>query len=291
DNIMARMDAITMKMDAQYNEMKSHTECKHCGGNHSIMDCNEDDTPMSYEEEAKFMQTFRCTRFTMIIATDMVNVLEDREGVATKQSRDDAPIKGRNINEGEAASERINNDSDEIARVLTFMDATTVLAGGINVPTGSGFIPTAGSHATVISTSSEALVKEYLSIRPATNDKEMELWVELKRMYKPDPEDQLWTLIHNFMHAPVEWKLYDLSGVHHVTAKDKEIFMLVEKDYPLRKGLALVMVSYKLQKEHQVYGRIVENKMHKAFPLPGSLRIFFEKRIAAIKGYRGGSVG
>nr|GFA92715.1 hypothetical protein [Tanacetum cinerariifolium] len=39
-----------------------------------------------------------------------------------------------------------------------------------------------------------ALVKEYLSIRPATNDKEMELWVELKRMYEPDPEDQLWTL-------------------------------------------------------------------------------------------------
>nr|GEX85800.1 hypothetical protein [Tanacetum cinerariifolium] len=49
-----------------------------------------------------------------------------------------------------------------------------------------------------------ALVKEYLSIRPATNDKEMELWVELKRMYEPDPEDQLWTLTRNFMHAPVE---------------------------------------------------------------------------------------
>nr|GFD43236.1 hypothetical protein [Tanacetum cinerariifolium] len=39
-----------------------------------------------------------------------------------------------------------------------------------------------------------ALVKEYLSIRLASNDKEMELWVKLKRMYKPDPEDQLWTL-------------------------------------------------------------------------------------------------
>nr|GFD38799.1 hypothetical protein [Tanacetum cinerariifolium] len=36
--------------------------------------------------------------------------------------------------------------------------------------------------------------QEYLSIRPSSNDKEMELWVELKRMYEPDPEDQLWTL-------------------------------------------------------------------------------------------------
>nr|GEZ28107.1 hypothetical protein [Tanacetum cinerariifolium] len=90
------------------------------------------------------------------------------------------------------------------------------------------------------------LVKETLSNRPPTSDKEMELWVELNRLYKPDNEDQLWTHTQNFMHAPVEWKLYDTCRVHHVTSKDKEIFMLVEKDYPLRKGLALVMISYKL---------------------------------------------
>nr|GFC45953.1 hypothetical protein [Tanacetum cinerariifolium] len=102
-----------------------------------------------------------------------------------------------------------------------------------------------------------ALVKEYLSIRPATNDKEMELWVELRRMYEPDPKDQLWTLTQNFMHSPVEWKLYDLSGVHHLTAKDREIFMLVEKDYPLRKGLALVMIIYKLQVEN--YSQMAED--------------------------------
>nr|GEW00814.1 hypothetical protein [Tanacetum cinerariifolium] len=63
-------------------------------------------------------------------------------------------------------------------------------------------------------------------------------------------EDQLWTHTQNIMHALVEWKLYDSCGVHHVTFKDKEIFMLVEKDYPLRKGLAIVMISYKLQVEN-----------------------------------------
>nr|GFB41944.1 hypothetical protein [Tanacetum cinerariifolium] len=67
----------------------------------------------------------------------------------------DAPIKRRSINEGEAAAERISNDSEEVVRVLTFMDAATVLAGGINVPTGSGSIPTAGPPATIISTGSE----------------------------------------------------------------------------------------------------------------------------------------
>nr|GFB47928.1 hypothetical protein [Tanacetum cinerariifolium] len=75
--------------------------------------------------------------------------------VTVTQSRDDAPIKGRIINEGEAAAKRISNDSEEVARVLTFMDAATVLAGGIDVPTGSGSIPTAGPPATIISTGSE----------------------------------------------------------------------------------------------------------------------------------------
>nr|GFD09554.1 hypothetical protein [Tanacetum cinerariifolium] len=86
---------------------------------------------------------------------DMVKVLKDKEDVTATQSGDDAPIKGRSINEGEAAAERISNDSEEVARVLTSMDAATVLARGIDVPTSSGSIPTAGPPATIISTGSE----------------------------------------------------------------------------------------------------------------------------------------
>nr|GFA61493.1 hypothetical protein [Tanacetum cinerariifolium] len=69
-----------------------------------------------------------------------------------------------------------------------------------------------------------------------------------------------WKQIENFIHMGSkeeaerlkrkDSKLYDTCGVHHVTAKDKEIFMLVEKDYPLRKGLAIGMISYKLQVEN-----------------------------------------
>ncbi|GJR68130.1 hypothetical protein Tco_0014195 [Tanacetum coccineum] len=53
--IMARMDAITMEMDAQYKELQSRAKCNHCGGNHPTADCNDNDTPMSHEEEEKFM--------------------------------------------------------------------------------------------------------------------------------------------------------------------------------------------------------------------------------------------
>ncbi|GJX15332.1 reverse transcriptase domain-containing protein [Tanacetum coccineum] len=56
DKIMARMDAMTLKMDAQYKELQSNAK-------KTKPDLDEDDIPMSREEEAKFMQTFRKTRF------------------------------------------------------------------------------------------------------------------------------------------------------------------------------------------------------------------------------------
>ncbi|GKA46178.1 reverse transcriptase domain-containing protein [Tanacetum coccineum] len=58
NKIMARMDAMTMKMDAQYKEIQSHAKCNHYGGNHSTTDCNGDDIPMSHKEEEKFIQAF-----------------------------------------------------------------------------------------------------------------------------------------------------------------------------------------------------------------------------------------
>nr|GEV32038.1 hypothetical protein [Tanacetum cinerariifolium]GEV33463.1 hypothetical protein [Tanacetum cinerariifolium] len=78
-----------------------------------------------------------------------------------------------------------------------------------------------------------ALVKETFSIKQATSDKEKELWVELKRLYESNIKDKQWIHTQAMMHAPIEWKLYDSCGVHHVVFKDQEIFMLVEKDYPL----------------------------------------------------------
>ncbi|GJX38904.1 reverse transcriptase domain-containing protein [Tanacetum coccineum] len=51
DKIMARMDSMTIKMDAQYKELQSRAK-------NPTPDLDDDDMPMSREEEAKFMQTF-----------------------------------------------------------------------------------------------------------------------------------------------------------------------------------------------------------------------------------------
>nr|GFB71699.1 hypothetical protein [Tanacetum cinerariifolium] len=105
---------------------------------------------------SELLAKFQAQEEEIVRLKERFQVLEDREVVTAKQSGDDAPIKGRSINEGEADAERISNDSEEIARVLTSIDAATVLAGGIDIPTGSGFILTAGPPATVISTGSES---------------------------------------------------------------------------------------------------------------------------------------
>nr|GFC03650.1 hypothetical protein [Tanacetum cinerariifolium] len=104
---------------------------------------------------SKLQAKFKAQEEEIVRLKGKVQVLEDREGNTAKQFGDDAPIKERNINEGEAAAERISNDSEEKERVLTSMDAATVLAEGIDVPTGSGSIPTVGPPATIISTGSE----------------------------------------------------------------------------------------------------------------------------------------
>nr|GEZ46424.1 synaptobrevin, longin-like domain protein [Tanacetum cinerariifolium] len=106
-------------------------------------------------QHSELLAQFQAREMEILRLKERVQVLEDRESVAAKQSGDDDPIKERSINEGEEAAERISNDSEEIARVLTSMDAATVLAGGIDVPTGSGSIPTVGPPATVISTGSK----------------------------------------------------------------------------------------------------------------------------------------
>ncbi|GJR71315.1 hypothetical protein Tco_0083680 [Tanacetum coccineum] len=79
-----------------------------------------------------------------------------------------------------------------------------------------------------------------------TEDKEQELWVELKMLFEPDEENLL--ELQRWMHDPLKWWLYDTCDVHHVSIeKRQDIFMLVEKDYPLTKGLATLMLCNKLR--------------------------------------------
>nr|GFA29296.1 synaptobrevin, longin-like domain protein [Tanacetum cinerariifolium] len=99
-----------------------------------------------------------------------VRLLEDREGGGIAQSRDDAPIKGRSLDEWEEAAEKGSDDTEEMVTVLTSLDAVTVLSSGVSVsissitkvyvaevPTGSGSIPTASPPGTGVPTGSDVV--------------------------------------------------------------------------------------------------------------------------------------
>nr|GFB39427.1 hypothetical protein [Tanacetum cinerariifolium] len=116
----------------------------------------------------ELLAKFQAQEMEILKLKDRVKVLEDREGIVATRSGDDAPIKGRSINEGEAATERISDDSEELARVLTSIDAATVLAGGIDFPTGSGSIPTTGPPVVDIHTGSDDVPTASLIVTTAT---------------------------------------------------------------------------------------------------------------------------
>ncbi|GKC61484.1 hypothetical protein Tco_1089082 [Tanacetum coccineum] len=88
------------------------------------------------------------------------------------------------------------------------------------------------------------LVKKRFSTTEHTDDKEKELWVKLKRLFEPNNDHILWKL-QRYMHDPLVWRLYNTCGVHRVSlVRGHDIFMLVEKEYPLTRGtLGLMMVA------------------------------------------------
>ncbi|GJW36490.1 hypothetical protein Tco_0059410 [Tanacetum coccineum] len=115
-----------------------------------------------------------------------------------------------------------------------------------------------------------SLVKKTSSTTDPTEDKEKELWVKLKRLYEPDPRDYLWAL-QRYIYDPLEWRLYDTCGVHHVsTGRGHEIFMLVEKDYPLTKGLTTLLLCNKLQVDQ--YSEMANELLIKIYSIANSPR-------------------
>nr|GEY44015.1 hypothetical protein [Tanacetum cinerariifolium] len=107
-------------------------------------------------QHSELLAKFQAQEVEILRLKERVKLLEDKEGVAATRSRDAAPIKGRSIDEREAATKRVCDDTEKMATVLTSMDAVTVLTGEIDdVPTGSGSIPTAGPPAADIPTGSD----------------------------------------------------------------------------------------------------------------------------------------
>ncbi|GJU28520.1 hypothetical protein Tco_1167141 [Tanacetum coccineum] len=108
------------------------------------------------------------------------------------------------------------------------------------------------------------LVRERFSSTEPTNDKERALLVKLKRLFEHDTDDLL--ELQRYMHDPLTWRLYDTCGIHHVFTKTVlDIFMLAEKDYPMTRGLLMLMLVNKLQVDQ--HSEIADELLRKIFIL------------------------
>nr|GFC55939.1 hypothetical protein [Tanacetum cinerariifolium] len=126
-------------------------------------------------QQAKMASKINAQEFEISQLKTRVKLLEDREGGGIARSGEDAPIKGRSLDEGEEAAEeksteRASDDTEEMVTVLTSLDAASILTSGVSisispvtevsiveVPTGSGSIPTASPPDTGVPTGSDVV--------------------------------------------------------------------------------------------------------------------------------------
>ncbi|GJS93108.1 hypothetical protein Tco_0800076 [Tanacetum coccineum] len=81
-----------------------------------------------------------------------------------------------------------------------------------------------------------------------------------------ESDDTVPKVVTRYMHDPLTWRLYDTCGVHHVsTERGLDIFMLVEKDYPLTRGLLMLMLINKLQVDQ--HSEMADELLRKIFIL------------------------
>nr|GEU38660.1 hypothetical protein [Tanacetum cinerariifolium] len=89
------------------------------------------------------------------------------------------------------------------------------------------------------------LVKaRYGSTRPVESMDYL-LWSDMKTMFEPHVEDEVWKRQQGY--KVLEWKLYDSCGVHSLMMQSMQIYMLVEKKYPLKPPTLLMMLEKKLR--------------------------------------------
>ncbi|GKA01436.1 hypothetical protein Tco_0674101 [Tanacetum coccineum] len=92
------------------------------------------------------------------------------------------------------------------------------------------------------------LVKAKYGLTRPVKDLDLILYGDLKAMFEPNVEDQVWKNQDNY--KVLDWNLYDSCRVHSLRMQHVYIHMLVEKKYPLKPSTITDMLNRKLQVDH-----------------------------------------
>ncbi|GJZ11816.1 hypothetical protein Tco_0546575 [Tanacetum coccineum] len=88
------------------------------------------------------------------------------------------------------------------------------------------------------------LVKAKYESTRLVEDLDLLLWGDLKTMFEPDVEDNVWRNQQEY--KVLDWKLYDSCGVYSLRMQHMQIYMLIEKKYPLAPLTLSMMLKKKL---------------------------------------------
>nr|GEX62070.1 hypothetical protein [Tanacetum cinerariifolium] len=88
------------------------------------------------------------------------------------------------------------------------------------------------------------LVKFRYGSTRALEDLNLLLWGDLKTMFEPHVEDEVWKKQRRY--KVLEWKLYESCEVPSFRMQSMQIYMLVEKKYPLTPPKLSMMLEKKL---------------------------------------------
>ncbi|GJW01089.1 hypothetical protein Tco_1556340 [Tanacetum coccineum] len=75
------------------------------------------------------------------------------------------------------------------------------------------------------------------------------LWGDLKTMFEPHVEDAVWRNQQGY--KVLNWKMYESYGVHSLMMQSMQVYMLVEKKYPLTPPTLSMMLEKKLTIEYE----------------------------------------
>ncbi|GJZ37785.1 hypothetical protein Tco_0583976 [Tanacetum coccineum] len=93
------------------------------------------------------------------------------------------------------------------------------------------------------------LVKAKYESTRLVEDLDLVLWNDLKTMFEPHVEDNIWRNQQDY--KVLSWKMYDSCGVHFLRMQHMQIYILVEKKYPLTPSTLSMMLEKKLMIDYE----------------------------------------
>nr|GEZ87066.1 hypothetical protein [Tanacetum cinerariifolium] len=173
--------------------------------------------------------------------------IDEEEGTTGRVSSDIEEIR---MDEREVAVKRTSEDTKEMATVLTFMDAATVLASETakKIPTGSGSIPTAGAEvptgSDVVPTASLVFATATV-VTPYSRRKGKEVMREDKRMSEQIARDAEVARIH--AEEELQSMIDGLDRNNETIVKYLQEYQQFAAELPLERRIELIIFRNNLR--------------------------------------------